>query len=71
MAFSSCHCGAMKKKPQKTMYCDYWWNCDRDENCKAGEDCILFKFNPDCFGSVVNYDYPDPEKEMDKIWDGK
>ncbi len=53
------------------MYCEHWLNCKRDENCKAWEDCILFKFNPDCQSSVKNYDLPNLEKEMDKIWAGK
>ena len=61
----------MKKKPPKTMYCDHWMKCDRDEDCKAGEDCIMFKFNPDCYGSVDNQEPPNLEKEMDKIWTGK
>ncbi len=36
------------KKLRKTRYCDYHHCCDRDEDCLNGEDCPMFKFNPEC-----------------------
>lgn len=33
----------MKKRKKKTRYCEYFHNCDRDEDCFNGEDCPVFK----------------------------
>ena len=32
-------------KKGKTQYCSYYAQCDRDEDCKGGEYCPVFKFN--------------------------
>jgi len=61
----------MKKNRNKTMYCKHWNCCNRDEDCKAGEHCPVFSFNPDCKTTVYNQDPPSLEEEMDKIWEGK
>jgi hypothetical protein len=35
------------KMKRKTKYCDYWLECDRDEDCFNGEYCPVQKYNSD------------------------
>ncbi|MFZ2809425.1 MAG: hypothetical protein WAZ60_23825 [Desulfosalsimonadaceae bacterium] len=49
-----------KKRKKKTMYCVYYLNCDREEDCFNGEYCPVYKFNPQCkTKEEQSYDYPD------------
>ena len=56
------------KKPCKTRYCDYHHCCDRDEDCLNGEECPMFKFNPDC-ATLKEIKPQDFEDRMDNIWE--
>lgn len=39
----------MEKEPNKTRYCVHHHNCDRDEDCMAGEQCDFFESNPEVY----------------------
>lgn len=54
----------------KTRYCDYYHNCDREEDCFNGEYCPMFKSNPDC-ATLKEIEPPDLEEAMDRIWEGQ
>ena len=60
-----------KKKPNKTRYCVHHHNCDRDENCMAGEYCPLFENNPETYTMPRNIEVDTFENAMDDLWEGK
>ena len=60
-----------KNKPRKTRCCNYYHNCDRDEDCFNGENCPMFKFNPGCSTLRENKPKEFDESAMDEIWEGE
>jgi hypothetical protein len=57
----------MKKK---TLYCEYAFNCDREENCLKGEFCPVFELNSN-MKTYIPQEEDFFEKCMDDIWEGR
>ena len=56
-------------KKTKSAYCEHYLECDREENCKDGDFCPFFIYNP-AFQTCEK----EPDKfrsEMDDVWEGR
>lgn len=54
----------MGKKKKKTRYCEYWYRCDRKEDCFNGEYCPVYKFNKECSQDVYRVDEDIAERDL-------
>jgi len=54
----------------KTRYCIHNNICDREEDCKSGEQCDWFESNPDTFTKVKEVEVESFKDALDKIWNG-
>jgi hypothetical protein len=58
-----------RKMATKTRYCLYWIECDREEDCKAGEYCPVYRYNDDLVDNSSYFDGGDIFRDLiDKKW---